>query len=125
MPSNNIEIGETGERIASSYIRRSGYRIIVKNFKTRIGEIDIIACKQRTLIFIEVKCRRSKRFGAPFESVTREKTKKIRKIAQQYISLNQQELKNYKELKCRFDVISIMLGADDKVCELIHMEDAF
>lgn len=125
MSSKNKETGALGERIACSYLRRHSYRILEKNFKTRKGELDIIAYSDRTLIFVEVKCRHSERFGKPFESVTPAKEKKIREVAQQYLSMNKNGLTKHKDLRCRFDVISILFDDEFGECEMLHLEDAF
>lgn len=80
--------GKLGERIAADYLRNRGYEIIGKNFRTRYGEIDIIARHGRTLVFIEVKSRSSVKFGTPEESITLDKRNKLRLMSAYFLSKN-------------------------------------
>ena len=66
---NNIAIGSFGEDVAIRYLEMRGYRVIAKNFKCRLGEIDIIAEKRDEIIFVEVKTRTNNKFGMPSEAV--------------------------------------------------------
>jgi putative endonuclease len=113
-----MKLGEHGEEgLAAGFLRKMGYRIVEQNFKTHIGEIDIIAEDGGTLVFVEVKTRESLYYGRPFESVTAGKKRKIAGTAMLY-------LKRYKELPpCRFDVVSIYHKNGRYECELIR--DAF
>ena len=112
-----MRLGEKGEGVAVKFLRKRGYKIIVQNFKTRIGEIDIIARDGETLAFIEVKTRESIEYGRPFEAVNRFKKKKIVNVALLY-------LKRFKEIPpCRFDVVSIYYENGRPEVELIT--DAF
>jgi len=109
--------GPQGEELAARLLRKNGYRILERNFRTGIGEIDIIAMEKGTLVFIEVKTRTSDAFGTPFEAVTRRKRDKIKKTALLY-------LKNLRrEVPVRFDVVSIMLSGSTEKMEI--MRDAF
>ncbi|MCE5193841.1 MAG: YraN family protein [Nitrospiraceae bacterium] len=109
--------GIEGEKLAEDYLKDKAYRIISKNYKTKIGEIDIIADDNGTLVFVEVKTRKSNYFGYPFEAVGSKKQHKLKNLALLY-------LKKYK-LDCpvRFDVISILLNTADGHIE--HIKDAF
>lgn len=112
-----MRLGQKGEGVAVKYLKKKGYKIIEQNFKTRIGEIDIIAEDRGTLAFIEVKTRESIEFGWPFEAVTKFKRRKIANVAMLF-------LKKLKEVPaCRFDVVSIYFGAGKPEIELIR--DAF
>ena len=106
---NNRKIGAYEENIATKYLSDNGYKILEKNFFTKIGEIDIIAIdKDDFLCFIEVKYRKSKNFGEGFEAVDKKKQSRIYSSARIYMCLN-----NIKEdRKCRFDVVSIL---DDEI----------
>jgi putative endonuclease len=78
MPKTNLQsLGKAGEIFASHYLTQKGYRIIARNFRTRFGELDIVAIKDEALIFIEVKTRHSLRFGEPEEAVTKSKMSNI------------------------------------------------
>lgn len=112
-------LGKSGEEIALHYLKRKKYRIIERNFRFFRGEIDIIAYDQKTLVFIEVKTRKSKSFGLPEESVTPSKQRQIRKIAQGFMAKN-----NLRDAECRFDVISLLINEKGEY-EINHIQNAF
>lgn len=96
-----MKLGEKGEEIARKFLKKKGYNLLAENYKTPMGEIDIIAKDGKEIVFIEVKTRESLQFGQPFEAVNYIKRKRITKAALSY-------LKRFKELPpCRFDVLSI------------------
>ncbi|RJQ18921.1 MAG: YraN family protein [Nitrospiraceae bacterium] len=112
-----MKLGEKGEGLAAAFLRKRGYRIIEQNYKTNIGEIDIIALDGDVLVFLEVKTRESIEFGLPFESVNFRKRRKIANVALSY-------LKRFADLpQCRFDVVSICYNNGKSEFELI--KDAF
>ena len=112
-----MSLGKQGEELAVKFLRKKGYKIKVCNYKTRLGEIDIIAGDGETLVFVEVKTRESLMYGQPFESVNNHKKKKLAMVAMLY-------LKKYAEVPpCRFDVVSIYINNGTPECELI--KDAF
>jgi len=117
MGSENKKKGELGELIAKKHLENSGYLIIDTNYKCPYGEIDIIAQYENCICFIEVKYRKSLKFGMPRESVTKSKQTKIQKTAMHYIFEN--ELTN---IDLRFDVIEII---DDVKPEITHIPNAF
>lgn len=84
--SDSKKIGYLGEEFATRVLEKSGFQIIDRNFRTKIGEIDIIAFKKDCLHFIEVKTRTQDMYGRPCESITEEKKNRIRKIAELYLS---------------------------------------
>ncbi|MFH1777651.1 MAG: YraN family protein [Candidatus Omnitrophota bacterium] len=104
---NNITFGKQGESIAESFLKKNGYKIITTNFRTKIGEIDIIAKDKDYLCFIEVKTRKSFRFGDPAEAIDKKKMHKISQIAQLYLKKN----KIYGCL-CRFDVVTAVVSGN-------------
>lgn len=112
-------LGKSGEDAAIRYLRGKNYRIIEKGFRMLRGEIDIIAYDKETLVFIEVKTRRSKDFGLPEESVTSSKQEQITKIAQGYLATHQ-----IRDMECRFDVISLIKTGKDEY-SLRHIKNAF
>jgi putative endonuclease len=112
-----MKLGERGERLAATYLKKNGYHIVERNFKTSLGEIDIVAWDSDTLVFVEVKTRESIEYGMPFESVNTAKRRKISRVALLY-------LKKFEELPlCRFDVLSICYINSAPRFELIR--DAF
>ena len=96
--------GFLGEKMAELFLRRLGYKIIERNFRSRFGEVDLIALKDNYLVFLEVKTRWSKRYGYPEEAVTPAKIAKIKKVAEYYSLLHQNLTKNL-----RIEVVAIQL----------------
>lgn len=113
----NKEVGNFGENLAARYLNLKGYKIIKKNFRTKFGEIDLIAKKEEILVFVEVKTRSSNKFGEPSEAVNFIKTTKIIKTANYFISYF-----NIFDYNIRFDVIEIFI---DKFPRINHIIDAF
>lgn len=110
-------LGKQGEDIAISYLRKKGYGIIEKNFRTIFGEIDIIAKDKHAVVFVEVKARSDIAFGYPFEAVHSRKREKIKKVALSY-------MKRFKKgMPARFDVLSIYFEHGKQHIE--HIQDAF
>lgn len=99
-----INIGKLGENKALLYLKNKGYSIVEKNFKSKFGEIDIIASKDHCLYFIEVKTRTNIRKGMPYEAVNFFKLKHIEMAAKYYLLKN-----SYKDYKLKIAVISILL----------------
>jgi putative endonuclease len=117
--TSNRTIGQAGESAAADYLQRTGYIIVDKNYRTRMGEIDIIAYDGPVLAFIEVKSRRSMRFGTPAEAVSLRKQRKLIALALQYIS---NKKPSYKSM--RFDVVEVVLE-NGRVKEVCLIKDAF
>ena len=80
-----VTLGERGEMVACQYLVKHGYRILEKNYRCTIGEIDVVAAKDGRLVFVEIKTRSQKVFGRPEESVGWTKQKKIIRIAEWYL----------------------------------------
>lgn len=95
-------IGDLGEDQAAKYLEKNDYKVIKRNFRTRFGEIDIVASDGKDLVFVEVKMKKSDAFGLPAEMVTSKKLKKIVNTAQIYITENE-----YKG-SWRIDVVTIL-----------------
>ena len=94
--------GFKGEEYAIGVLENNGYKIIERNFTTKIGEIDIIAKDNDTLVFVEVKTRWSKKFGNPEEAVDKRKISKIKRVGEYYLLTHKNALK-----KQRIDVVAI------------------
>ncbi len=99
-----MALGERGEKFAARYLRRHGYKILVRRFKSRAGEIDIVCRQKDWLVFVEVKTRKSDQYGAPSEAVTREKQKHMSKVALEYLRL----LDN-PQIHWRFDIVEVII----------------
>jgi len=111
--------GKSGEEAAARYLKNKKFRIIERNFRFLKGEIDIIAYERKTLVFIEVKARKSKEFGSPEEAVTPLKQRQIKRVAKGFIAKN-----HLREVKCRFDVLSLFFD-EKNGCKINHIQDAF
>ena len=98
----HLLIGKQGEEIAVRFLSKQGYHIITRNYRTSLGEIDIIAQEGETLVFIEVKTRAGEGFGAPQAAVDRKKQEKITRVALVYLSQKKEAAR-----PCRFDVVAI------------------
>ena len=105
--------GPKGEETAAQYLKKKGYKIIERNFRTPFGEIDIIAEDGRTVVFVEVKTRLTNSRGAPSEAVNWRKRNKIEKCALYYSTIRR------PDAALRFDVIGIDAGRVE------HIKDAF
>jgi putative endonuclease len=111
---NNQESGKLGEEAAVNFLKEKGYKILSRNFKTKLGEVDVVARDRDTYCFIEVKSRNSDRFGLAQEAVSVLKQRQISKAALGYLKENRLLNK-----KARFDVVSIMYQNNSPVIDLI------
>jgi putative endonuclease len=107
-------LGKKGEDRAARFLMKQGYRIIERNYRTRSGELDLIALHDGTVVFIEVKTRTSNVFGAPELAVNLRKQRRMVKAALGYI-----KYKKLHQVPCRFDVVAITTAAEKEV-ELIQ-----
>lgn len=112
--------GTAGERAAEKYLKQQGFRVIARQFNTRWGEIDLIACDAETIVFIEVKTRRSDAKGTPLERVDQTKREHSTKAALAF-------LKRHRLLgrRSRFDVISVVWPEDKQPPQIEHIRNAF
>ncbi len=99
---DRLMLGKQGEELACRELRRRGYAILARRFRTRFGEIDIIARDGPTLVFIEVKTRSSVAFGRPADAVTLRKQAKIGLMASEFLVRHSRRLN-----PCRFDVVAV------------------
>ena len=102
MTFTRIKSGKKGEDVAVSCLRRHGYKIIERNYRTKLGEIDIIADCEGCICFVEVRAKNNTAFGFPEETILRKKQLSISKAALTYIKKFKLENKS-----CRFDVVAI------------------
>jgi putative endonuclease len=102
MLNRRQQYGQNRERLAENHLRRRGYKILERNYRTPFGEIDLVARHQKAIVFVEVKARRSRRFGLPQEAVTPTKQRKLSMAALAY-------LKHYGtvDTDARFDVVTV------------------
>jgi len=108
------QYGQTGETVAARFLKKQRYKILETNYRTRQGEIDIIARDGDSIVFVEVKARMSDHFGNPKGAVTLQKQRKISMTALQYLKATHQS-----DAKARFDVVSISSRTDPPAIEII------
>jgi putative endonuclease len=101
-----VALGISGEKLACETLSRQGYAILATRYRTRVGEIDIVARDGETLVFVEVKTRTSENFGIPAEAVTWRKQRRIVTMARWYLT----ETRLHGCL-CRFDVVTVLWRA--------------
>lgn len=118
MTEARLTLGRWGEEQAAAYLQRRGMKILERNLRTPVGEIDIIARSGKLLVFIEVKTRRSLAYGRPQEAVGATKQRQILRAAQWYLA----DVGGPK-LQPRFDVIAVVAGRPEATIE--HIPDAF
>ena len=94
--------GKTGEECAVAELERRGYAILARRYRTKHGEIDIVARDGETTVFVEVKARATAEFGTAAEAVTRQKQRRLASMAADYLARNQ-----LTNIPCRFDVVAI------------------
>lgn len=110
-------LGQEGERQAALFLQKQGLVIVERNFRSRCGEIDLIARDKKELVFVEVKTRSGSAFGSALEAVDARKCRQIVRVASEYLL----EHDGFDQ-PVRFDVVGILLGDD---VHIEHIKDAF
>jgi putative endonuclease len=118
MADATASTGRTGEDAALDVYRRRGYRLVARNWRCRIGELDLVLVRKDLLVFCEVKTRRGAAFGGGYEAVTVRKRAKIRALAEAFL-----QSRGIRHGAIRFDVASVSLGPRGPEVELFA--DAF
>ncbi len=113
-------LGRIGEAAARRYLERQGVRILAENFTCSAGEIDLIGQERETLLFVEVKTRRSEAFGPPHMAVHQRKQRQIVRASQWYLAE-----RRIPEVACRFDVVAVMFSKGDEAPQVHWVRDAF
>lgn len=114
---NKRKFGIIGEKIAQGYLINKGYKILQTNYYTKKGEIDIIAKKDKTIVFVEVKTRTNIKYGTPAMAVNYTKKRNIRNVAKIFLHLN-----GLNNSAVRFDVVEVFFK--EGKCEINHIEGA-
>jgi putative endonuclease len=103
---NTKPLGRKGENLAASYLRNQGWEILERNYRTRLGEIDLICRDHDTIVFVEVKARTPTDFARPDQSVTQRKQAKLRRLVEDYLVKHRLE-----SADVRVDVLGVTLGS--------------
>tara|TARA_R110002111_G_scaffold40203_6_gene75365 strand:+ start:455 stop:817 length:363 start_codon:yes stop_codon:yes gene_type:complete len=112
------QIGDQAEQLALTHLQQAGLTLVTRNFRRPGGEIDLIMLDNKTLIFVEVRYRKSARFGSALESVNKQKQQRLIQTASAYIQQSPTAYANY-----RFDVVAIM--PENKSFNINWLKDAF
>ena len=118
MISEKRKNGLRGEVLAARYLRQQGYQMVNGNYRTRLGEVDLIALDGEILVFFEVKTRTPDSFGQPLDAVDYQKQRRVVAAAKQFIAS-----RGY-EGTVRFDVLEVQLHSDESG-DIHHIPDAF
>lgn len=113
-------LGSEGERLAARYLRRQGFRILARRYRTTLGEIDLIARDGTCIVFVEVKTRRSDAAGQPHEAVDSGKQARLTRLALAFLKRHR-----LLEQPARFDVVSIVWEGSEKEPQIVHYRNAF
>lgn len=119
--------GQLGERIAEEHLAHRGYSIVARNFRTRYGELDLIATNDRSLVFCEVKTRIAGSRGGPdgpLDAIGPRKRQRLRRMATQWLADTSTGSRPHPP-ELRFDAIGVMLTPAGRLLSLEHLEDAF
>lgn len=121
MTTTTKQFGDEGEELAVVHLKEKGYEIVERNYRFGKGEIDIVAKDPETgyIVFIEVKSKRNLEYGEPVYSVTKNKMKQIKRMAELYFYD-----KEIAEAECRFDVVTVLLRGNQKPI-IEHFVNAF
>jgi len=111
--------GQEGESAAEQYLRHKGYRIVARNLRSSVGELDLVAEDGQVLVFVEVKARRTDAFGGAIQAVHQRKQEKLIQLAAQYLARH-----HMKGRLCRFDVV-LLQGTDAVASQIEHIQNAF
>ena len=113
------KLGDWGEEKALRYLIDQGYQLLTRNWRTREGEVDLVMNLDSTIVFIEVKTRKTDRFGPPEEGITRGKKERLRKTSRAYLQEN-----DYENRDWRIDVVAIEATRSGEITRLDHYENA-
>jgi len=113
----NLATGKLGENIAKDYLKKKGYKIIEENFKTKYGEIDLVAKKGKDLIIIEARTKIGDSFGSPEESLTKKKLRKLWLNARNYAA------RSKWQGEVRIDAVCLVLNPDKTLQRINHYEN--
>ncbi len=119
--------GATGESLAERHLRAAGYSVLERNFRTRYGELDLIACNERALVFCEVKTRVCGSYGGPagpLDAIGPKKRRRLRLMAAQWLAARASEERSPRAT-LRFDAIGVTITPGGRLAKLEHLENAF
>ena len=117
MTKKRLDVGQAGEKAARDHLNKIGYKIVQANYRCSLGEIDIVAYDKDVIVIIEVRTKTGTAYGAPEESITAEKGRRLKRLALYYL-----QTKFRREVPCRIDLIAVVLNKKDySVSNLNHI----
>lgn len=119
-PRRTLRFGDAGEAAAAEYLRGLGWTILAHDLRNRLGELDLIALDGDTIVFVEVKTRRSSTHGGPVAAITLDKQRRMTRAALTYL-----KQRGWLERRARFDVIAIVWPEGDAAPQITHYRNAF
>lgn len=119
MTDKRSSLGKKGEDLAKRHLEKLGYKVLARNYRVRLGEIDIVAEDSGTLVFVEVKTRSEMTHGGPLEAITPAKRMQLSKVALEYMGRHGRH-----DCPARFDVVAILLSPGRAV-EIEVLQNAF
>ncbi len=121
MKQLNRVVGTNGERIAADFLQKKGFRILERNYSTKFGEIDLIATKDKILVFVEVKLKQGDDFGTPEEMIDSSKLSQVIRMAEFYLVDNSKMAKKHESY--RIDAVCIVANFDGGIERINHYEN--
>ena len=115
-------LGQLGEQLALEHFERLGYSLVARNHRTRFGELDLVVCDGRALVFVEVKTRRAARPGRAWDSLHPRKREQVRRMARAFLA---EVADRPRAASLRFDAIGVTIDAQGRLVALEHLEGAF
>lgn len=112
MKTENRDVGRRGEAIALQHLLEKGCELVLRNFSTRFGEIDLIMRDKDIMVFVEVKTKKGLGWGSPEEMFTRNKMERVKRMATVYLK--------GREEKCRIDMVAVVLDQSDEPISVKH-----
>jgi putative endonuclease len=122
VPDLRPQLGRLGEQLALEHLERLGYSLVARNHRTRFGELDLVVCDGRTLVFAEVKTRRAARSGRAWDSLHPRKREQVRRMARAFLA-EVEDRPRAREL--RFDAVGVTIDPQGRLVALEHLEGAF
>ena len=116
MKTENRNTGRIGEAMAEDFLTDKGYEVVLKNFSTRLGEIDLVMRDKDILVFVEVKTKKGLLFGSPEEMFTRGKYERVKRMATVYLK--------GEEVPCRIDMVAVVLDDQNQPVSVKHYKNA-
>ena len=121
-PDPRHVLGRAGERLALEHLERLGYRLVARHHRTRFGEIDLGVENPSSLVFVEVKTRRSERPGATWDALDERKRRRVRRLAAAFLS---EAVERPRRPQIRFDAVGVTIDGRGLLVCIDHLEDAF